>query len=176
MFVCVEVKATSHLAQLVSVSDPSWGHYSIPLIIDRAELSLTKGRDKQSNSSLRLPGTLATKTTKVLVQHVAAPKPNLVDLLDVTLVNTETCSTLFVQQRAGIIINTDPRHDCNAVILTSHWSYIAQKQVMGRRSGWDTIHPVIKHCKMILKLLFSGKKLHNVLQWIDHQRETRITW
>lgn len=37
-----------------------------------------KGRDKQSNSNLRLPSARATRTTKVLAQLVTPPKYNLV--------------------------------------------------------------------------------------------------
>lgn len=52
-------------------------------------------------------------------------------------------------------------HVCNAVILTSHWSYIVEKQVIGGRlAETDTTPPIKRHCivKMIFKPLHYCKK------------------
>lgn len=50
------------------------------------------------------------------------------------------------------------KHVCNAPILSSHFSYILQEQVIEGRSGRDKdrVHPITRQCniKMILKLSF----------------------
>lgn len=68
-----------HLAQLsvFLTQDKTTAAFLSVLAVQSSFFSPNKDRDKQPNSSLQLPGSLETRTTNVLVQHVTPPKYNL---------------------------------------------------------------------------------------------------
>lgn len=100
------------------------GHCSIPLIIEHAELRLTKAGIGSLTPASGCPIHPATGTTKVLVQHVTPPKYNLVGLLYTTLVSSRSCSTLYVQQEAGFVTVSEQIQVCNEQTASWHQASI----------------------------------------------------